>query len=374
MLAFPFPLQIDCRFPFIGGPGALALLDMYLPSWMNEHAFAGLTLTQWVGLALSVVAAVVVGTFLQAMILYLGQLVAKRSPKTLDRSLLPLLTGPIRLFLACFLTGQLLPWLELSAGVLTFLRAILTCGLILALAWLALRLLGKGTGLIERYMTHGQENTAQARAVQTQVQVVRAILRFLVVLTAAAVMLMQFEVAWSAGLSLLASASLAGVILGFAANRTLTTLVAGIQLAFSKAVRIGDEVTVEGQFGQIEDIRMTHVVVKLLDRRRLILPVTYFLEKPFENWTTTTSDLTGAVLVYTDFSVSIEEMRQELATILAQTVLWDRREQSVQVTNLTQMGVEVRLLVSAADSGRLWDLRCLVREKILAWLQARVSK
>jgi small-conductance mechanosensitive channel len=349
----------------------VALLDEQLPSWMNESTFAGLSLAQWLGMVLVAALAAAVGWLLERLALRLGQGLARRSA---NGTLLPLLRGPLGLFLGCLLTAEMLPALALGVEAASLLHSFLTCGVIFALAWLALRLLHRGSGLAGRYFTRGMEDTGQARAVQTQLLVVRAVLRCLVVIAAAALMLMQFAVAWSVGLSLLASASLAGVVLGFAANRTVATLFAGIQIAFTQTIRIGDEVVVEGEFGRIEDIRLTYVVVKLWDQRRLILPVTYFSEKPFQNWTTTATNLIGTVLLYPGYGAAIEEIRQELHEILTKTDLWDRQVEQAHVINLTETGVEVRLLVSAADSTRLWDLRCLVREKMLHWLQLRRKK
>jgi small-conductance mechanosensitive channel len=168
---------------------------------------------------------------------------------------------------------------------------------------------------------------------------------------------------------MLASAGVAGVVIGLAAQRTVANLLAGIQLAVFQPIRIGDAVVVESEYGWIEEIGLAYVVIRIWDDRRLILPVSYFLEKPFHNWTRQSPALLGTVMLYLDYTAPVEEVRAELGRLLDETPLWDRRVQAVQVSDLTADGVQLRVLVSAADGALLWDLRCLVRERLLVWLQ-----
>jgi small-conductance mechanosensitive channel len=356
-------------------PGSVVVaqfkLREYTPEWMNETYFAGLSLAQWVGLAGCVALAYVVGLAMQLLITRGAPLVTRRTKAAWDDSLLALLPGPLRLFLTLFVLAQLLPQLELNVEAHNFLQSLLSGGVIVAVIWLLLRLLQLGGRMLIGYRIRGAEDTPQARAIRTQVSVIQTVVRFLLILAAVALVLMQFEVARGIGVSLLASAGIAGIAIGFAAQRTVSTLFAGIQLAFTRVIKIGDSVVVEGQFGTIEDIRLTFVVVKIWDLRRLILPVTYFVEKPIENWTATTTDLLGTVFVYTDYTVPVDEIRDELKKSLEETDLWDGKVQGVQVTNLTERFAEVRILVSAADGGKLFNLRCLIRERLLTWLQGR---
>jgi len=222
---------------------------------------------------------------------------------------------------------------------------------------------------LEAYLTRDIEDENLRRSLRTQVEVPRGLLRVVVLVIGVALILLQFDVVRSIGISLLASAGLAGIIIGLAAQKAVGNLLAGVQLAIFQPIRIGDAVVVEGEWGWIDEIGLTHVVIKVWDERRLILPVGYFLEKPFQNWTRGASELLGTVFVYADYTIPVDSIRTELATILKDTKLWDGRAQGVQVTNLTAGGVEVRVLVSASDGSKLWDLRCLVREKLLTWLQ-----
>jgi small-conductance mechanosensitive channel len=243
--------------------------------------------------------------------------------------------------------------------------------LIVALTVLVLRLITIAAGWLEAYLGRHVTDENRRRSIHTQIVLPRAILRFVATVVGAALILLQFDIVRNVGVSLLASAGLVGIVIGLAAQRAVSNLLAGIQITIFQPIRIGDVVVVEGEWGHVEEIGLTNVVVKVWDLRRLVLPVSYFLEKPFQNWTRGPTDLLGTVFLYTDYSVSVGEVRAEVSAILAETPLWDRRAQGVQVTNLTAESVEVRVLVSAGDGGALWDLRCLVREKLLVWLQTR---
>ncbi len=181
--------------------------------------------------------------------------------------------------------------------------------------------------------------------------------------------LLTFPALQAAGASLLASAGVVGIIAGVAAQSTLGNLFAGIQLAFSDAIRIDDVVVVEQQWGTIEEITLTYVVVHVWDDRRLVLPSTYFTTKPFENWTRQHSELLGSVEFDLDWRVSPGGMRSELNRILASTDLWDHRTGVLQVTDAVAGWVRVRVLVTARDAPTLFDLRCLVRERLIDWMQ-----
>ena len=170
---------------------------------------------------------------------------------------------------------------------------------------------------------------------------------------------------------MLASAGIAGIILGFAAQKTLGNFIAGIQLAFAQPIRIDDVVIIENEWGWIEEISLTYVVVRIWDLRRLIVPVSYFIEKPFQNWTRISSDLLGTVFIYADYTIPVNEVREEMTRILNGSPRWDKKVNVLQVTNADNRTIELRALMSAADSPTAWDLRCEVREKLLEFLQKR---
>jgi len=172
-------------------------------------------------------------------------------------------------------------------------------------------------------------------------------------------------------MSLLASAGLAGLIVGMAARSTLSSLIAGIQVALTQPIRIDDAVVLEGEWGWIEEINTTYVVVRLWDLRRLIVPLNYFIEKPFQNWTRTTADILGTVMIYADYTAPVPELREELHRILETTELWDRKSWALQVTDATESSIQIRALMSARNGPSAFDLRCYVRERLVQYLKDR---
>lgn len=212
----------------------------------------------------------------------------------------------------------------------------------------------------------------RARRVHTQMQFFRRILIGIVLLLDAGALLwtLHDERLWKIGTGLLASAGLASLVLAAAAKSTASNLIAGMQIALSEPIRIDDVVVIQGEWGRIEEITTTFVVVKIWDERRLVVPLSYFIEQPFENWTRRRSDLLGTAFLYVDYTVPIEPLREQLKRIVSATPLWDSRVCVLQATNLTDRSVELRCLVSARDSAQCFDLRCLVREQMIGFLQA----
>jgi small-conductance mechanosensitive channel len=207
-----------------------------------------------------------------------------------------------------------------------------------------------------------------ARRIYTQVSVIRKIIITAVVIIATGSVLMLFDPVRQFGTSILASAGIAGIVIGFAAQRTLGNVLAGIQIALTQPLLIDDIVVVEGEFGQIEEITLTYVTVRTWDLRRMILPITYFVEKPFQNWSRVSTDLLGAIVLYLDYQAPIGELRKELKRRVENNPKWDRKVCGLQVTDTKQSTIEVRALVSAADPGKLSDLRCEVREGLIEFL------
>jgi len=243
--------------------------------------------------------------------------------------------------------------------------------LIALTGWLAIKIVYilRDT-ILSRYNVEVQDN-ARARGIHTQMRMLANIVNAVIVLLTSSFILMSIPGAGHIGVSILASAGIAGIVVGFAAQKALGNLIAGIQIAIAQPIRLDDVVIIENEWGWIEEISLTFAVVRIWDLRRLIVPISYFLEKPFQNWTRTTADLLGTVLIYADYSIPVKEIRNELSRILKESPLWDKKACGLQVTNMTEKTVELRALMSAADSSALWDLRCEVREKLLEFLQAR---
>ena len=241
--------------------------------------------------------------------------------------------------------------------------------LIAAIAFLCIRITAMVRELILSRFDVDTKDNLHARAAHTQFQVIERILVFGIVLIAIACMLMTFEKVRQVGMSLLASAGVVGVVLGFAAQRSISTVFAGIQVALTQPIRVDDVVIVENEWGRIEEITLTYVVVKIWDLRRLILPITYFIEKPFQNWTRTSADILGTVFVYTDYAMDVDLIRSKLKDIVDGNPLWDGDVCSVQVTDAKEQTLELRALISTEDASKGWDLRCQIREELIAFIR-----
>ncbi len=212
----------------------------------------------------------------------------------------------------------------------------------------------------------------QRRRVRTQAMTLRRLAVAIVVALGAAAAIMTFPGFQQIGTTLFASAGVLSVVAGLAAQTALGSVFAGLQITFSGAIRVGDVVVLEGQWGRIEEITLTYVVLQIWDKRRLVLPTTYFTTTPFENWTRNETQLLGTVELDVDFTVPVDAMRAEVNRLLKDNDLWDRRSSAVYVTDAVGGYLRVRITVSASNSGALFDLRCAVREGVVDWLQRSV--
>lgn len=241
--------------------------------------------------------------------------------------------------------------------------------MIISIAWMLIAFLRLTKRIfLEKYDTSKADNL-RSRKFHTQFNIIESILIAVIVVIAIGSILMLFEDVRKLGISLFASAGVAGIIVGFAAQKFIGAVIAGLQIAITQPIRLDDVVIIEGEWGRIEEITLTYVVVKIWDLRRLVVPSTYFFEKPFQNWTRTSADILGTVFIYTDYNVSFDAMRKELTKILESTNLWDKKVNVLQVTDAKQNGVEVRALMSAKDASTAWDLRVFAREKLIEFLQ-----
>ncbi len=259
--------------------------------------------------------------------------------------------------------------LEIPPRVESILTHTLLLLLIASTSWLLIALTRVVNDLLAVKYRVGERDDLRARQVQTQVQVFRHVGTAILAIITLGAMLMTFPQIRSLGASIFASAGLAGVVLGLAARPTFSNMIAGIQIALTEPIRLEDVVIVEGEWGWIEEIRNTFVVVRIWDLRRLIVPLTYFIEHPFENWTRQTADILGTVFIHTDYTVPVEELRQELHRTLKASGMWDGKAWGLQVTDADAHTVELRALMSAPDSPTAWNLRCHVREQLITFLQ-----
>jgi len=326
-------------------------------------------LHNWLISAIVLAAAIVVALVAHAVLFWMLRRLARRKGAVLDQSIVRHGERPGRWILPLLATLAVLPGLPLPPAVMSALEHITGLGLIAAVAWLAILAIDITADMVAgRYRLDVADNLV-ARRVQTQFQMIRRILVVLVAVVTLAVMLMTFPAIKHIGMSLLASAGLATLVVGMATKETLANLIASVQIAFAQPFRIGDAVVVEGEWGWIEELGTMYVVVRIWDQRRLVLPLSYFLDHPFQNWTRTSSELLGAVMIYADYAVPVEDLRRELRMICESTPLWAGKVCVLQVSDATEHTVQLRALMDARNSGDAWDIRCLVREKLIAYLK-----
>ncbi|HET7734484.1 MAG TPA: mechanosensitive ion channel domain-containing protein [Nocardioidaceae bacterium] len=277
-----------------------------------------------------------------------------------------------RPLVATLLSGALLvgiPGAGLSEGVEGPLRHAAAIATIVSVSWLVAReLFLLEDGVLRRLRTDVRDNR-RARRVRTQVAALRRITAVVVAVVGAAAVLMTFDTLRTYGASVLASAGVVGVIAGFAAQATLGNVIAGLQLVFTDALRFDDVVVVEGEWGRIEELTLTYVVVHLWDERRLVLPATYFTTTPFQNWTRSESRVLATVELHLDPTAPVAEIRERAHELIEANPLWDRREWMVQVTGMSELTIVLRVLASASDAASAWDLKCDLREDLIRWLQ-----
>lgn len=258
------------------------------------------------------------------------------------------------------------PW---KLGFLPALQHAVTLVIIAALSWLGVRLAGATSdAVIERYSSQ-HIVTVHARRVQTQTRLLARTVMTVVVIIGFSAALMTFPTVRQIGTSLLASAGLAGVVVGLAARPLFSNLLAGLQIALTQPIRLDDVVIVEGEWGVIEQILSTYVVVRIWDDRRIVMPLQWFLDHPFQNWTLSSANITGAIYFWVDYRMPVEPLRAEVKRLCEAAPEWDRRFQNLQVTDANERAMQLRVLVTGEDAGKNWDLRCRVREGLLAFIQ-----
>ncbi|MET0989384.1 MAG: mechanosensitive ion channel family protein [Glaciihabitans sp.] len=323
----------------------------------------------WIGLPIAVAIALIIALAAVAIVSVIFRGAAKRRqwPRALSsgaRHPFRLLIVVIAVWIAVALT---LPDPELRDGVNQTFRIIT----IAVGAWLLAGILSFTINFgLARYPTDIADNKV-ARRMHTQLAIVRRLSTAVIVILGLASILLTFPGVQAIGASVLASAGLVSIVAGLAAQSTLANVFAGVQIAFSEAIRVDDVVIAEGEWGRIEEITLTYVVVHIWDDRRMVLPSTYFTTTPFQNWTRNSSELLGSIELDLDWRVSPSAMREHLEDILDRTEIWDGRASVLQVTDAVGGFVRVRILVTAIDAPTLFDLRCYVREEMVEWIHSQ---
>jgi small-conductance mechanosensitive channel len=276
---------------------------------------------------------------------------------------------PARIVVVLAAVWLMLPSIRLRPGAYSPLNHALLVALVVAGAWLAERVVRVAEDALMRRLDVDVPDNLRARRARTQVRVVGRVVTLGIIVLTLAILLLTFPQGRTIGASLLASAGIAGILAGVAARSTVGNFIAGLQIAFAEPIRLDDAVVVEGEWGNVEEITLTYVVVRIWDRRRLVLPSSYFVENPIENWTRYSADIVGTVMLYVDYATPVEEVRAEFDRIVAASKLWNGQTSILQVVDTTERTMVLRGLVSADSAPNAWDLRCEVREQVLAWLQ-----
>ncbi|MDX5421994.1 MAG: mechanosensitive ion channel family protein [Hymenobacteraceae bacterium] len=313
--------------------------------------------------------AVVAGNVAKYIIFKLLDFYNRRENPLLVRSLTRHLNQPLTLFIPLLFVSMALPTVPYTEEQVAALRRVVEILNIIAFAWILIKLTDVARDMVRHKYHIEKPDNYRERKLYTQLQFLKRLGVVIILFIAVSLILLSFEPVRKLGTGLLTSAGVAGVVIGFAAQRSIANLLAGLQLAFTQPIRLDDVLVLEGEFGRVEEITLTYVVLKIWDNRRLILPLNYFIEKPFQNWTRTGSDILATVYLYTDYSVPVDALRKEFDRILAETPLWDREVSVLQVTDSKEHTLELRALMSASGSAIAWDLRCHVREKLIQFIQ-----
>ncbi|WP_082649929.1 mechanosensitive ion channel family protein [Bradyrhizobium lablabi] len=328
---------------------------------------------QWaIGLGL-VVGAIIVALFVYGIAAgIIRRVVSARWPTV--TLLLQRIAGPARLALCLAAVALVLPLAPLNDVLREQLRHFFVVAVIALVGWITVRAVDMGAArYLQRFRLDTDENFL-ARKHVTQVRVFKRVIDTLIILIAISTALMTFESVKQYGVSLFASAGAAGLIVGLAARPLLSNLIAGVQIAITQPIRIEDAVIIENEWGWVEDIASTYVVVRLWDWRRMVVPLSYFIERPFQNWTRDTQSLIGAIAFHVDYCTDVSRIRQRLEQVVRESRLWDGAVVNLQVIEASPRAIELRALVSARSAPQSWDLRCEIREKLLAFIREEMPE
>ena len=316
-----------------------------------------------------VVAALAIAVIIHALVQkVISRLWVSRHPVV--RTLIRRTRGVTRYGLILFVLSIVIPLLPLDRVATDLANKVFIAALILLIGWIVLLAANLSADHYIGRFQIGAPDDFLARKAVTQVEVLKRILDALIIVVAVGFALMTFDSVRQLGLSLFASAGVVGIVAGVALRSVLANFFAGLQIALTQPIRIGDIVTIEGEFGHVEELSSSYVVIRLWDLRRLVVPLAYFIEKPFQNWTRSSSRILGTVFLHMDYTVPIETIRAKAREIVEASGLWDKQVFSVQVTDMKESALEIRVLFSCADSGKCWDLRCEVREKLIEFIKS----
>lgn len=323
----------------------------------------------WITTLSLILIALLVAGIVKIIISVLLKHYKNNSDYSLMRSIVIHLAKPLNYFVPVVVLNIVLPFFPLGPGYLTPANKILEILLVVTFS----NLLIKSVSIFEDFVYNSydpnESDNLKERKIKTQLQFIRKIIITIIVIVGASIILLSFDNVRKIGAGLLTGVGVGGIIIGFAAQKSLSNFLAGFQIAFTQPIRIDDVLVVEGEWGKVEDITLTYVVLHIWDQRRLILPINYFIEKPFQNWTRSTSEILGTVFLYMDYAIPVDTLREELNRLLGGSKYWDKRVGILQITDAREHTMELRALVSARNSSDAFDLRCYIRENLIKFIK-----
>jgi small-conductance mechanosensitive channel len=351
--------RMDARLPDFAGR---------LPEWLTRTSVDGNAVWQWLGILVVAGLSYASGLVLARVAFAVGRRFVRPARDTGAAIFFDAARRPLRILLASLLFRESVVPLGITADVSSTVAHLTFALIVFNLAWFAIRASRSALDWASARLPSEPQHEIRQRVLRTQLTVFRPIASAAIIVVASGAVLMQFTFVRSIGVSLLASAGIVGIVVGFAAQKPLAGLVGGIQLSITQPIRIGDTVFIEKELGTVEKIHLTYVVIRLREQRMLVVPVSKFLETTFENWTLAAPDVIGSVLIAVDFTTPVDAVREALARACAGHDAWDHKTCSLEVTDATEHTMTLRALVSSSNAARNWALRCFVREHLIAFL------
>ena len=325
--------------------------------------------SQWLQITIQLLAAALLGFILTWGVFKLLKRYGRRRDLVLLRSINAYLRTPMLWLVPIIFALVAPPVLGIPAEEVGTVSLLLEIGMYIAGGALLIEMTDVLSDVVLDRDRIDTADNLEERKIITQFQYIKKVMTVIMIVAVISLILLQFEKVRELGTGILASAGVAGLIIGLAAQRSIANLLAGFQLAFTQPIRIDDVVIVEGEWGRIEEITLTYVVVRIWDERRLVVPLNYFNEKPFQNWTRTSAQLLGYIYLYTDYRLPVDKLRAHYFEVVEEHPKWDGRVKNIQVTNSDRHTMELRVLMSARNASDAWDLRCDIREKLVTFIQ-----
>lgn len=338
---------------------------------MNLFSIFDNDLNPYLWIVIIFLGSIIAGLLLKFIIDLAFKTYTRKTDSFFTRSLLKHLNRPLIIFLPVLFLAIGFSTVILPAHLHLVVNQTIQILMIITFSWLLIKFVFVLEDLAYNEFEVDKSDNFKERKLRTQLQFIKKLIIIIIVIVMISLLLLSFENVRRLGAGLLTGAGVAGIIIGFAAQKSLANLLAGFQIAFTQPIRIDDVLVVENEWGRVEEINLTYVVLRIWDQRRLILPITYFVETPFQNWTRTTAEILGTVYLYLDYTVPVQEIREELIRLVEDSEWWDKKTVGLQVTNTTSETIELRALMSASNSSAAFDLRCMVREKLIEFIQKK---